>query len=363
MEGEKHMKNEPIMTSFSCLDNILGGYRPGTINVIAGRGLAGKTSIALNIAQNVARTSGKAVAYYSGKESKAKITERLIKANIRRLSRSNRLETVDSFTGHIAHLPLYIDDKSGSVSGCTAEHIVDGIKKLKDDGTDIGLIIIDDYELIVNSAGNPGECWEERFDSVTGSLRAFACKSGIPMLLIADIPYIYENRETQTPTMKDLENYAPYVNFADTIGFLSYPKYSRFNEFPKVQLIIGKNSNGASNVSVDLDWNDKRLLFSEAVNNPVIRFEETVEKIIEETARYFGCTQHRIRTGPNSFKKNYERMVAIAVCEDMLGVSNNKLEKHFGLVTGREKIAQLTSVDPDFEKDVEAIKKCIGEVL
>lgn len=67
------------MTGFSCLDNILGGYRPGTINVIAGRGMAGKTSIALNIAQNVARTSGKAVAYYSGKESKAKITERLIK--------------------------------------------------------------------------------------------------------------------------------------------------------------------------------------------------------------------------------------------------------------------------------------------
>ena len=356
------MSNKTIMTGFSCLDNILGGYRPGTINVIAGRGMAGKTSIALNIAQNVARTSGKAVAYYSGKESKAKITERLIKSNVRRLSRTNRLETVDSFTGHVAKLPLYIDDLSGSVRGCTTEHIVDGITKLKADGTDIGLIVIDDYELIVNSAGNPGECWEERFDLVTGSLRAFACKSGIPMLLIADIPYIYENRGTQIPNMKDLENYAPYVNFADTIGLLSYPKYSGFNEFPRAQLIIGKNSNGASNVSVDLDWNDQRLLFSETVTNPVIRIEETVEKIIEETARYFGCTQHRIRTGPNSFKKNYERMVAIAVCGELLGVSNNKLEKHFGLVASREKILQITSVDPDFEKDVEAVKKAMRQL-
>ena len=183
------------------------------------------------------------------------------------------------------------------------------------------------------------------------------------MLLIADIPYIYENRGTQIPNMKDLENYAPYVNFADTIGFLSYPKYSGFNEFPRAQLIIGKNSNGASNVSIDLDWNDKRLLFSETVTNPVIRIEETVEKIIEETARYFGCTQHRIRTGPNSFKKNYERMVAIAVCGELLGVSNNKLEKYFGLVASREKILQITSVDPDFEKDIKAIKKCIEGVL
>ena len=204
------MKNEPIMTGFTCLDNILGGYRPGTINVIAGRGLAGKTAIAMNIAQNVARTSGKAVAYYSGKERKAKIVERLIKSNVRRLSRSN--------------------------------------------------------------------------------------------------------------------------------------------------------SYGASNVSVDLDWNDKRILFSETVTNSVIRFDETVEKIIDETAGYFGCTQNRIRTGPNSFKKNYERMVAIAVCEDLLDVSNNKLEKHFGLVASREKIVQITSVDPDFEKDVEAVKKAMRQL-
>ena len=357
------MSNKTIMTGFSCLDNILGGYRPGTINVIAGRGLAGKTAIALNIAQNVARTSGKAVAYYSGKESKAKIVERLIKSNVRRLSRTNRLETVDSFTGHVAKLPLYIDDLSGSVRGCTTEHIVDGITKLKADGTDIGLIVIDDYELIVNSEDNSIESWEDKFDSATGSLRAFTCKSGIPMLLLADIPTIHVIREYPNPTLKELGKYALYDNYADTIGFISCPIYSRCNKSFKFQLIILKNSYGASNVSVDLDWNDKRLLFSETVTNPVIRFDETVEKIIEETARYFGCKQHRIRTGPNSFKKNYERMVAIAVCGELLGVSNNKLEKHFGLVASREKILQITSVDPDFERDIKAIKKCIEGVL
>ena len=89
-----------------------------------------------------------------------------------------------------------------------------------------------------------------------------------------------------------------------------------------------------------------------------------VEKIIEETAKHFGCTQHRIRTGPNSFKKNYERMVAIAVCGELLDASyDQQVEEYFGLISDRVKILKFASVDPDFEKDIKAIKKCIGEVL
>ena len=86
--------------------------------------------------------------------------------------------------------------------------------------------------------------------------------------------------------------------------------------------------------------------------------------IIDETARYFGCTQHRIRTGPNSFKKNYQRMVAIAVCKDLLDAScDRQVEKYFGLISDRAKIEKYAGTDPDFEKDVKVIKKRIGEVL
>ncbi len=85
--------------------------------------------------------------------------------------------------------------------------------------------------------------------------------------------------------------------------------------------------------------------------------EITVDLIINTVADYFGCSRYRIVTGPNSYKKNYQRMVAIAVCEDLLDISSERLEKYFGLTVSRGRILRLTSGDPAFEKDVEFIKE------
>ena len=85
--------------------------------------------------------------------------------------------------------------------------------------------------------------------------------------------------------------------------------------------------------------------------------EITADFIIDTVADFFGCTRHRILTGPNSFRKNYQRLVAIAVCTGLLDISTDRLEKYFGLIPSRGRIAMLTVDDPDFKRDVEAIKK------
>ena len=71
------MSSKTIMTGFSGLDKVLGGLRPGTLNVISGRPDMGKTSLALNIAMNAAKTSGKAVVYYSMSGNTKLIAEKI----------------------------------------------------------------------------------------------------------------------------------------------------------------------------------------------------------------------------------------------------------------------------------------------
>ena len=73
----------------------------------------------------------------------------LIKSSSRRLSRTNKLESIDWFTLHLSQLPIYIDDYSVN----TTEHIVDGITKLEAKDVEIGLVIIDDFESVVRSDG------------------------------------------------------------------------------------------------------------------------------------------------------------------------------------------------------------------
>ncbi len=259
------MDKEPIKTGFNVMDRVLGGYKPGSLNVIAGRGQSGKTSLALNIAKNAAYNSGKAVAFYSGKETKAKIVERLIKSSVRRLCCSNKLETIDIFTKRLAHLHLYIDDNGAAVGKFTSEHIFDGITKLEDEGVDVGLIVVDDFENVVRSDGVAGDSLEKRFNLSVFSMRAFAKKTGIPVLLIADIPYLYEERGKKHPTLGELRNYAPYEEYADTVAFITQPEYNRDNIrfFPSSELIIVKNYGYVRVAVINLDWNDKRLEFAE----------------------------------------------------------------------------------------------------
>ena len=257
------MDKEPIMTGFKYLDHAFGGYKPGSINVIAGRRQSGKTSLALNIARNVARNSDKAIAFYSGKEKKREIIDMLIKSSSRRLSRTNKLESIDWFTLHLSQLPIYIDDYSVN----TTEHIVDGITKLEAKDVEIGLVIIDDFESVVRSDGVAGDSLEKRFNLSVFSMRAFAKETGIPVLLIADIPYLFEERENKVPTLKELKNYAPYEEYADTIVFVDYPKYNLKDhwDFPVSKLIIAKNNGKECDISIELEWDDKRLEYYDSV--------------------------------------------------------------------------------------------------
>lgn len=265
------MDKKSIKTGFNVLDSVLGGYKSGTINVIASRGNAGKTSIALNIAKRVAKNTGKTVVFYSGKETKSKITERLIKSSVRNLCCSKRLETINDFTARIAQVPLYINDMSASVNGYSHEQIIEDITKLKADGVDIGLIIIDDYEHLIHFTDLPGDFRCDAFFASTSALHRMAREFGIPLLLTTDIPYIYQYKGNSVPILRELRNYLPYEQYADTIVFITKPEYGRDKLFPEAQLIIAKNRFGERDVSIKLDWNDKRLEFTERVSCSVSR--------------------------------------------------------------------------------------------
>ena len=266
------MNIEPIKTGFNGLDSVIGGYIPGTINVISGRKQVGKTALALNIAKNVANNSGKAVAYYSGKETKSEITDRLMKSAVRHLCKTNELESIDSFTNHFAKLPIYVDDFSIRVT----DFIVAGITKLKSNGIDVGLVIIDDFESVIKSNVASFDCLENGFKPSLfaihisfSAIRTFAEKTGISFLLIADIFHMFEETENRVPTLKEIGNYEPCAKYADTIVYLDCPENTRMFQsvYPFSKLIVCKNRDGACDVRVEFNWDEKKLQFSEPIHN------------------------------------------------------------------------------------------------
>ena len=153
-----------VMSGFPSLDKITGGFRPGTVNVIAGRPGSGKTSLALNIAYNAAGQYNKRVLFYTLEYGKAEI------ANMVMLSAPD--DPID-----IAEWPIYIDDRIGSYEEIQL-NVKKGIEKIHPD-----LIIIDYLELLTPD----GESRERGIAKVTGFLRELATKYEVPVIVLKQL--------------------------------------------------------------------------------------------------------------------------------------------------------------------------------
>ena len=69
-----------VNTQFHDLDNLLGGFQPGQLIIIAARPAMGKTSFVLNILANVAIQSKKTVSLFSLEMGSEQIVDRILSA-------------------------------------------------------------------------------------------------------------------------------------------------------------------------------------------------------------------------------------------------------------------------------------------
>ena len=67
-----------VMSTFPVLDDMLAGFKPGELIILAARPAMGKTALSLNLICNAALDQGKAVAFFSLEMTKELIADRLL---------------------------------------------------------------------------------------------------------------------------------------------------------------------------------------------------------------------------------------------------------------------------------------------
>ncbi len=153
-----------VMSGFPSLDKITGGFRPGTVNVIAGRPGAGKTSFALNVAYNAAVKYNKRVLFYSLEESKDEI-----QSKIALFASKNSLDTAKDL--------IFIDDRTGPYEEVQLT-LRKGIEEIHPD-----LIIVDYLELLT-----PVEKDYKRERAIVASfLRTLATEYKAPVIVLKQL--------------------------------------------------------------------------------------------------------------------------------------------------------------------------------
>lgn len=257
-------------SGFRGLDSMLGGFRAGTLNILAARPGMGKTALVINIAINVARMYGKPVNIFSLEMSKNEIGNRIIAANSSitakqlqnaTLSKQNEAELVKTLK-ELNDLPIYIDD----ASAVTPAKMMSACKDLKARGQ-LGLVIVD-YLQLMSFAGNKNSNRQEEVAAISRSLKVMAKDLSVPVIALSQLSRGAEKRDDHTPMLSDLRDSGAIEQDADSVFFIDRPDYYKHNESePKIiqdaKIYVAKNRHGElGNISLKW-WAEKTLFFEE----------------------------------------------------------------------------------------------------
>jgi len=262
-----------IPTGFRKLDNMLSGLQRSDLVILAARPSMGKSSLALDIARNVAIFQNLPVGVFSLEMSKDQIVDRLIasQANIDMWKlRTGRLQDgqgdsdyarIQSAMGTLSEAPIYIDDM-GSTNILQMRTMA---RRLQSD-RGLGLIIVDYLQLMdtTNKYASPLQQVTEN----SRALKGLARELNIPVLVLSQLSRAVEQRTPHRPMLSDLRESGAIEQDADVVLFIYREDKYNENSLEKniAEIIVAKHRNGPTG-AVKLYFDEQRVSFRNLEEN------------------------------------------------------------------------------------------------
>lgn len=240
-----------LKTGFRDLDKKTAGFQKGDLVIIGARPAMGKTTLAENLAYNVATINKKAVLFFSMEMAKNEIVDRIISDvsgvdnwNIRTGNISDEeFSRIGDALGEMSEVPLLLDD----TSSMTILELRNKARRAAHDN-DIGMIIVDYLQLIQGSDRYAGNRVQE-VTEISRGLKTLARELEIPVIALAQLSRSVTGREDPRPVLSDLRESGSIEQDADLVMFLHRPDYYNQNkegyeETHITELIIAKHRHG-----------------------------------------------------------------------------------------------------------------------
>ena len=197
-----------IATGFIDLDRKTSGLQKGDLIIVAGRPSMGKTSLAMNIAENVAIKEGLPVLIFSMEMAASQLASRMLgsvgKVNQGRL-RTGQLSDeewprVTQAVGQLSLAPILVDE-TGSLNSLELRARA---RRMARKYGNVGLIVIDYLQLMSGKVGAASENRATEISEISRSLKSLAKEMQCPVIALSQLNRGLENRENKRPIMSDL---------------------------------------------------------------------------------------------------------------------------------------------------------------
>jgi len=237
-------------TGFKDLDNKLLGIQKGDLIVVAGRPSMGKTSLAMNIAENVLLNdeSDGAVLIFSLEMPRTALTTRLLSSmtkinqqNVRSgMLKDDEMKAIFQQSEKLKNMPLWIDDSSL----LTPMELRAKARRLARTENGLSLIVVDYLQLM--QLPMSAENRVNQISEISRSLKSLAKELNVPVIALSQLNRAVEKRDNKRPIMADLRDSGAIEQDADVILFIYRDEvyHEDSNDGNKAEIIIGKQRNG-----------------------------------------------------------------------------------------------------------------------
>ena len=257
-----------IETGFVKLDELILGFRPGDFILIAARPSMGKSTLAMNMAQNMAIRKGKNVLFLSLEMSNEQLTDRMIASEARvpnsTLQRGeadlNEWSKVAATAGIIHDARIFLDD----TSSITVADIRSKCRRFKA-AENLDIIFIDYLQLIGSAVKKENR--QQEVTEISRQLKILAKDLKIPVVAMSQLSRASEQRADRVPQLSDLRDSGAIEQDADMVMFIHRPQELEKNAtMGIVNLIVAKNRSGSTG-NVQLVW-----------QGPIVRFDSYTKR-------------------------------------------------------------------------------------
>ncbi len=242
-----------LTTGFTDLDDKTSGLQPGDLIIVAARPSMGKTSFAMNIAENAAlelskQGSPKAVLVFSMEMPAESLVMRMLSSMARieqQRIRTGRLDDQDwakipQQVQLFSQTKLYIDD----TASLSPTEVRARARRVAREHGGLGLIVIDYLQLMQVPGYGDNRVME--VSEISRSLKALAKELSVPVVALSQLNRGLEQRHDKRPIMSDIRDSGSIEQDADLILFIYRDEVYNENTNDKniAEIVIGKQRNG-----------------------------------------------------------------------------------------------------------------------
>ena len=243
-----------LATHYTQLDKMTMGFQPSDLVIIAARPSMGKTSLAMNIAENVAIEDGKVVGVFSLEMSKEALLMRMlasyskvdsVKLRSGFITKEDRAKLTHAMEG-LMQAKLFIDD----TPGISVTEMRSKARRLRQQEGRLDLIIVD-YLQLMSAVPIGGKRFENRTQEVSAisrGLKAVAKELKVPVMALSQLSRAPESRGgDHRPQLSDLRESGSIEQDADVVAFIFREEVYKKDD-PDLEgvaeIILAKQRNG-----------------------------------------------------------------------------------------------------------------------